>query len=195
MTIESMIFAGADVSSGRKPVTLVTLDSALNVIAREKWSLEEFAACLKDYENLMLVVNSVSPERSVEVRKILGHAGFKQAARQGPLQWSETDAQQCFLALCEHELLSRRTLEGRIQRALILYEEGLRIPDPMDFFEEITRHKLMQGILPQENIYSIRELDALVSAYAAWMLTNEPRQTYLSANRLKLLKTSAEQTS
>jgi hypothetical protein len=46
----------------------------------------------------------------------------------------------------------------------------------MEFFEEITRYKLMQGILPFENLYSSKELDALVGAYVAWMTANKPGQ-------------------
>ena len=44
--------------------------------------------------------------------------------------------------------LARLSLEGRLQRQIILYEQGLRIKDPMDFFEEITRYKLAKGIWP-----------------------------------------------
>jgi hypothetical protein len=93
-----------------------------------------------------------------------------------------TDAQKCFLALCGNELFARRTLEGRIQRALILYDEGLQIPDPMDFFEEITRHKLLRGILPLENIHTSKELDALVAAYMAWMTVHRPNQVTSNDN-------------
>ena len=48
-----------------------------------------------------------------------------------------------FSALLHKKLLSRRTLEGRIQRALVLYDQGLQINDPMEFFEEITRYRLI----------------------------------------------------
>jgi hypothetical protein len=34
----------------------------------------------------------------------------------------------------------------------------------------------MQGILPFENLYSSKELDALVGAYVAWMTANKPGQ-------------------
>jgi len=46
----------------------------------------------------------------------------------------------------------------------------------MEFFEEITRYKLIQGILPLENLYTPKELDALVAAYVAWMTVNRPGQ-------------------
>ena len=40
------------------------------------------------------------------------------------------------------------TLEGRIQRQLALQDQGLNVPDAMDFFEEITRYRLLKSILP-----------------------------------------------
>jgi hypothetical protein len=61
------------------------------------------------------------------------------------------------------------TVEGRLQRQLALHERGLRIPDPMEYFEEITRHKLLNGILPQELVYPPEQLDALVAALTAWV--------------------------
>jgi hypothetical protein len=53
----------------------------------------------------------------------------------------------------------------------------LQIRDPVEIFEEITRYKLMQGVLPLEDIYSPKELDALVAAYVAWLAANSPGQT------------------
>jgi hypothetical protein len=43
-------------------------------------------------------------------------------------------------------------------------------------FEEITRHRLMHGILPLDTIYSPGELDALVAAYTAWLAGTHPEQ-------------------
>jgi predicted RNase H-like nuclease len=44
-------------------------------------------------------------------------------------------------------------------------------------FEEITRRRLMHGILPLDTIYSPGELDALVAAYTAWLVVTHPEQT------------------
>jgi hypothetical protein len=89
----------------------------------------------------------------------------------------ETNAQDCFHALGGHKLLPHRALEGRLQRCAILFEQGLQVTDPVDMFEEITRYKLVQGILPLENLPSSNELDALAAAYLAWMSLNRPGQT------------------
>ena len=59
---------------------------------------------------------------------------------------------------------------------MILYDEGLQIPDPIEFFEEITRHRLLQGILPLDELYTQGELDALVAAHTAWLAASHPTQ-------------------
>ncbi len=87
----------------------------------------------------------------------------------------ETHPQAGFIALTEGSLLSASTLEGRLQRQTVLYGEGLGIRDAMDFFEEITRHKLRQGILPMEHIYAGGQLDALLAAYTAWLVATKPK--------------------
>lgn len=65
-------------------------------------------------------------------------------------------------------------LEGRLQRQLILYEQRLPIADAMDFFLEITRRKLIQGDLPDQNIHPLEELNALAAAQIAWAAVHHP---------------------
>ena len=50
----------------------------------------------------------------------------------------------------------------------VLNDKGLRINDGMVFFEEVTRFKLMKGILPTDVLYLPEQLDVLVAAYTAW---------------------------
>ncbi len=100
-------------------------------------------------------------------------------APEAPLQWLEVYPHACFTALLEMTPFPKHTLEGRIQRQLILYEKELRIPDPMRLFEEITRHRLLQGKLPLEDLYSPGELDALAAAYTAWAAALHPDQVSL----------------
>ena len=83
-------------------------------------------------------------------------------------QFLETHPHACYCVLAGQIPLSKPSLEGRLQRQLILYESGLRIRDPMDFFEEITRYKLAKGIWPVDLLYLPEQLDALVAAYTAW---------------------------
>jgi len=93
------------------------------------------------------------------------------------LQWLESYPHAAYTALLEVLPFAKDTFEGRIQRQLILYENKLRLSDPMVVFEEITRHRLLQGILPTEDLYATAELDALVAAYTAWLVANHPERT------------------
>ena len=177
MAFNQPIFAGVDGFTGRKPVTFAALDRELNVVALARWSVSETISCLHDYEKILLAISAVTQNAAaLDFKRRLAQSGFKSLSKESadPRKFVETNAQDCFRALVADELFPRRTLEGRIQRSLILYEEGFQIADPMDFFEEITRYKLMQGILPLENLYSTKELQALISAYVAWMSVHRP---------------------
>lgn len=81
--------------------------------------------------------------------------------------------------LCYRRWLARipfypHSLEGRLQRQLALYDLGLRIPDPMEFFEEITRYRILQGVLPDEMLYRPHELNALALATLGWLAAQRP---------------------
>ena len=108
----------------------------------------------------------------------LSKLGFKPLSKEGAdYQWIETHPHACFCVLLDQNPLPKPTLEGRLQRHLILHERGLRIKDPMDFFEEITRFKLIKGILPTDPIYPAEILDVLAAAYTAWRASNQSDQT------------------
>jgi hypothetical protein len=77
------------------------------------------------------------------------------------------------------------SLEGRLQRQLVLYEHKVKIPDPMRFFEEITKHKLLRGVLPTEELYLPGELDALAGAYTAWQAILHPDQIKILGDPLE----------
>jgi hypothetical protein len=181
MASDPIIFAGVEFSSGRKPITFAALDEALKVRVLERWDSAEVVSSLQNHENCSLGINLPTSKRGQEIhadlKEKLVQAGFKPFSHvNNPRQWIETNSQDCFRAFGGHHLLSQRPLEGRLQRTAILYEQGLQVNDPVDMFEEITRYKLIQGILPLENLPSAKELDALVSAYIAWMSVNRPGQ-------------------
>lgn len=75
--------------------------------------------------------------------------------------------------------LPKHTLEGRLQRQLALHEQDVDVPDSMLIFEEITRHRLLKGILPLDKLFTPGELDALVAAYTAWKAAMQPDDTSL----------------
>lgn len=182
MPTDQIIFAGVELSSGRKPITFATLDDGLTIVSIEKWDISEALSCLKDYESTWLTINAPSRENALytDFKTRITQLGFKAYANKNdPKQFLVTNPQDCFRALSGHNLLPRRSFEGRLQRSAILYEQGLQIQDPVDIFEEITRYKLIQGILPLEDIYSSKELDALAAAYLAWMAVNRPGKIVL----------------
>ncbi|MCE9646822.1 MAG: DUF429 domain-containing protein [Chloroflexi bacterium] len=86
----------------------------------------------------------------------------------------ETHPHACFSMLAGCLPQAKPSLEGRLQRQLLLYERGVRIKDPMDFFEEITRYKMTQGKWPMDLLYPPEHLDALAAAYTAWLAVNKP---------------------
>lgn len=92
------------------------------------------------------------------------------------LQSLEVYPHACYTTLLGLTPFPKNTLEGRIQRQLVLFELKLNVPDAMRIFEEITRHRLLNGILPSENLYTPEELDALVAAYTAWLGATSPDQ-------------------
>ena len=75
--------------------------------------------------------------------------------------------------------LPKNTLEGRMQRQLVLFDNGVQLPDPMEYFKEITRTRLLSGSLPHGDLYSPGELDALCAAFSAWYGYTRPGQITL----------------
>jgi hypothetical protein len=175
-------------SSGRKSVTFAVLDGDLKLILLEKCEIAQFIARLEQHKNVMLVITILSNERGQKIcsalKKRIHQSGFMPYLQSNsPKQWVETIPRDCFRSLIGQAPLPRATLEGRIQRSLILRELGLNINDPMEFFEEITRHRMMMGVFPNDLLYSAPELDALVAAYVAWSTINRPVQVDLAGDR------------
>lgn len=110
----------------------------------------------------------------------LDKLGFqKYPSTESVYQTLETHPHAGYCLLAGQIPLAKPSLEGRLQRQLLLYESGVRIKDPMDFFEEITRYKMTQGIWPMEILYSPEQLDALLAAYTAWLAVNRVNNTLI----------------
>ena len=187
-------FAGIDISSGRRPITYSVLDHNLNLVALEKCDITQVLTHLGQYKRALLGVNQSpggvpAPSQRgqrvyLDLKKKLIQSGFKPyLTTNAPRQWVKTNPNGCFHALSGQVPQSRRTLGGLIQRALILYDQGLQIKDPMVFFEEITRHHLLMGVMPTELLYTATELDAIAAAYITWMLINQPVQVDLTRDK------------
>ncbi|NJN43695.1 MAG: DUF429 domain-containing protein [Anaerolineae bacterium] len=89
-------------------------------------------------------------------------------------QFLEVYPHGAYSALLELVPFPKHTLEGRIQRQLVLYLNQLDVSNPMRVFEEVTRHRLLQGLLPLEGLHSTAELDAFIAAYTAWLAALKP---------------------
>ncbi len=106
---------------------------------------------------------------------ILHKAGFKPyPAENAARQWLETHPHAAYCALLGQLPLPKPTLEGRLQRQLVLHANDVGIKDPMEFFEEVTRHWLLKGVLPMQHVYNPEELDALVAALTACVAARGP---------------------
>lgn len=113
--------------------------------------------------------------RGLELHKYLAEMGYVPGpTEEAPRQKIEAPADAAFWSLLGLRPFDPTTLEGRLQRQLALADAGLPVPDAMDFFEEITRHKLLHGMLPLKNIFSAEELNALMCAHIAWRCVCQP---------------------
>ncbi len=91
----------------------------------------------------------------------------------------EVHSHATFCALLAQAPFPRDSLEGRLQRQLVLFEQGIKLPDPMRFFEEVTTFKLLHGVLPLKEIYSSWGLDAAAAGFTAWKAANKPAEVTL----------------
>ncbi len=96
-----------------------------------------------------------------------------------PKQLLEVHPHACYTVLLGHLPFRKDTLEGRLQRQCVLFDEGLDIPDPMDSVEEITRHHLLEGTLDLPHLFSHDQLDALAAAYTAYLAAHHPEKITL----------------
>ncbi len=96
-----------------------------------------------------------------------------------PRQTLEVYPHAAYATLLGHLPFRKNALEGRIQRQLLLRLQGLDLPDPMRIFEEFTRHRILQGILPTEGLYAPEELDVLMAAFTAYRAGASPQEVTL----------------
>src|SRR5512143_639132 len=93
-------------------------------------------------------------QRSFALFRRLEAMGFQAYPGVAPLRFLEVYPHAAFSVWLERTPFPKLTLEGRLQRQLVLYDHELNIHDPMEFFEEVTRHRLRHGILPLEKLYT-----------------------------------------
>jgi predicted nuclease with RNAse H fold len=95
-------------------------------------------------------------------------------ARESPRTMIEVHPTASAAVLLGRLPFGRLSLEGRIQRQLILLREKVALPDPMDALEELTAHHILSGCLALEGICRADELDALLAGFTAWRAWSSP---------------------
>lgn len=110
------------------------------------------------------------------IYEALRKAGFVEYSRPGARQMFETFPHGGFMTIIKRKPVSKSAVEGLLQRQLILYEEGVDVPDPMGVLEEWTRHKVLIGELSRQQLYDHDQLDALMAAYTASLANQQPDQ-------------------
>lgn len=88
----------------------------------------------------------------------------------------EVPAETAFWSIERKHLFDGQNFIGQIQRQLLLLELGINLPDPMAFFEEITRYKLLTGNAPLEMILETSILNAWINAFTAKRIKQNPSQ-------------------
>jgi hypothetical protein len=122
--------------------------------------------------------------RGFQFVELLEEAGFKPWPSEGSeKQYLEVQAEAAFWHWLETRPLNEDSLEGRIQRQLVLSEMNLDVPDPMIFFEEVTRYKLLKGQLSMSALFSIRELNAMICALTAYLMVTDETRVASFGNR------------
>jgi hypothetical protein len=116
-------------------------------------------------------------ERSLELADGVRQLGYHQGNHDGePRVWFETQSDAAYWLSTGTLPYESRSLEGRLQRQLLLCEFGFALKDPMAFLEEFTRFRLLTSQVPMEQILPAHELRALIAASTAWLADMRPAQ-------------------
>ena len=226
------LYLGVDLTSGKRPWSLVALDGDLRIVERRSGPMEAILEFVQPLEAAVVAVDapaapSAGLMRQTGVRRRLGltsrdkrwadwrvcefelrrrnlrlyhtpssvraapgwmRAGFKfyrrleslgfialvERAPQVTRLHLEVHPHACFAVLLGRRPVLKSGLEGRMQRQMTLYMEGIDLPNPTDAFEAITRQTILQGRWPLEDLLDHDDLDALAGAYTAYLARQRP---------------------
>jgi hypothetical protein len=110
--------------------------------------------------------------------RALGYERYRPGSA-ATFQVMEVHPHASFTVLLGRLPLPKNTLEGRLQRQMLLYRQRLGVRDPMDTLEELTPHSLLAGSLELPGLHTHDELDALAAAYTAFLAGTAPEQVTL----------------
>lgn len=120
------------------------------------------------------VRNSIMLARRLQGMGFAPYPGGGPAAERSLL---EVQPHAAFTALLGRRPFGKHTLEGRMQRQLLLQRAGVDLPDPLETLERITPQHLLEGHLPMDPLMGAETLDALVAAYTAHLASAQPGST------------------
>ena len=106
----------------------------------------------------------------------LGYRTFSGRQPEHPRISLEARSHAGYSVLLDRRPFLKDTLEGRMQRQLVLYLQGVDLSNPMQALEEITRHRLLTGELELQVLKSAEELEALMAAFTAASLALKPEE-------------------
>ncbi|GAP20005.1 hypothetical protein [Leptolinea tardivitalis] len=113
-------------------------------------------------------------ERSLELTAGMKQLGYDNTGERNKRSFFETQSDAGYWLATGTMPYESRSLEGRLQRQLLLYEFGFPLKDPMVFLEEFTRYRLRTSQVPMEQILPAHELRAIFSAATAWLVDMRP---------------------
>lgn len=88
----------------------------------------------------------------------------------------EVQSHTSYTVLLERRPFLKKTLEGRLQRQLVLHLEGLDVRNPKEILDDIDRDHMLRGSLPLDDLHLAEELDSLVNAYTAFLVMTNPER-------------------
>lgn len=182
MIVSEMIYLGIEISSGPRPLVYAGIDQDLNILLLEHYCLSQVLSHWECNKNIMLAVNASFRDKPTsnenetmvfnDLEKEITQAGFQPyLSNHAYRQWVETFPPDCFESLSGQTLLPHNTMRGRVQRAEVLHEQGLRINATRNSFRGAENSVVN---MTRTEFYTAAELDALLAASIAWMLINRP---------------------
>ncbi|HEX7556259.1 MAG TPA: hypothetical protein VF338_06515 [Leptolinea sp.] len=116
-------------------------------------------------------------ERSLELAGEMRRLGYAPSSETNLARtYFETQTEAAYWQVTGIIPYDARSLEGRLQYQLMMFEFGFALRDPMTFLEEFTRFRLRTSQLPLTQILPAHELRSLMAAATAWLMDTHPEK-------------------
>ena len=144
-------------------------------------AIKALRVCDFQLQQMGLAVSPVISTPAIALTEALQQLALQpyHPASQAERQLLEANPQASFATLIGRQPYPSTTLEGRLQRQLLLFDLGLPVPDAMQVFEEITRHHLLRGTIKLTELHTPEELNVLITAFTAYLAGQCPQDISL----------------